>query len=287
MRCNVLMCCVLAMLSMAGNAVTAVEYDVDGATPGKWTMDLAAAKQVAAEKQLPILLDFSGSDWCGWCKLMETNVFLKAEWKAYATNSLMMVLIDFPRDKSLVPEKYVERNEALKNEYGVQGFPTFVVLDDDGETELGQLKAGRDKTPESFRGELAVLLRMRPAVVAEYTASLSPEDQTAFKALNDKLEQVKAEKKAAEAEVAAIAEKIEALDDSISQLENELNEFRVAQLGEDQLKEFKDLKARRDAATKKLADWLAASPERNDETMKLYQEMVSEIQTLEEQLSKY
>ena len=287
MRSSVLTCSMLAMLAVAGNLTAAVESEIDGATPGKWTMDLAAAKKVAAEKKLPILLDFSGSDWCGWCQLMETNVFLKAEWKAYATNNLMMVLIDFPGDKSLVPEKYVERNEALKNEYGIQGYPTFVVLDDDGETELGQLKAGRDKTPESFIGELAVLFKKRPAVMAEYMASLPPESQTAFKALRDKLEQGKAEKKAAEAEGAAIAEKIIGLDDSISKLEDELTEFRVAQLGEGQLKEFKDLKTKHSAATKKLTDWIATGPERNDETMKLFQEMTSEIQTLEEQLSKY
>ena len=105
--------------------------------------------------------------------------------------------------------------------------------------------------------------------------------------MNDKLDQSKADKKEAEAEGAAIAKKIEELDDSISNLEDELTEFRVAQLGEDQLEEFKDLKARRDAATKKLSDWIATGPERNDETMKLYQEMASEIQSLEEQLSKY
>jgi thiol-disulfide isomerase/thioredoxin len=277
----------LAMLSMTGSPVAAVEADIDGAMPGRWTMDLDAAKQVAAEKQFPILLDFSGSDWCGWCKLMETNVFLKAEWKAYATNNLMMVLIDFPKDKSLVPEKYVARNEALKTEYGISGYPTFVVLDDDGETELGKLKAGREKTPESFQGELAVLFKNRRAAMAEYMASLSPEGQAAFTVLNEKLEQGKAQKKAAEAEVVALASQIKELDDSISKLEDELTEFRVAQLGEDQLAAFKELKARRDAATSRLADFIAGSPERNDENMKLYQEMVSEIQTLKEQLSKY
>ena len=144
MRKNILFNVGVALMVMAGNLI-AVECDVDGAVPGKWTMDLDAAKTVAAEKQLPILLDFSGSDWCGWCKLMESNVFALPEWSAWATNNLMMVLLDFPQDKSLVPEKYVERNNALNAQYGVEGFPTFVLLDSDGQTEIGRLGAGSGK----------------------------------------------------------------------------------------------------------------------------------------------
>lgn len=134
------------------------DFDTEGAKVGRWTMDLDAAVKLAADKQFPILLNFTGSDWCHWCKLMEKNVFIQPEWSGYATNHIVMVLIDFPRDKSAVPEKYKERNNTLKEQYEIRGLPTFVLLKPDGQTELGRLKAGRNKTPASFIAEVKALL---------------------------------------------------------------------------------------------------------------------------------
>jgi protein disulfide-isomerase len=134
------------------------DFDIAGAAAGRWTMDLEAAKKLAAAKQLPILLNFTGSDWCHWCKLMEKNVFTQPDWKVYAKDNIIMVLIDFPRDKTMVPEQYKVRNDALKEQYKISGYPTFVLLKPDGTTELARLKAGRDKTPSSFIEEVKALL---------------------------------------------------------------------------------------------------------------------------------
>lgn len=135
------------------------DFDVDGAKIGRWTMDLEAAQKRAAEKQLPLLMNFTGSDWCYWCKLMEKNVFTQPEWSAYATNHIVMVLIDFPRNKTAVPEKYKERNNVLKEQYGIRSYPTFILLKPDGITELARLKAGRDKTPAGFIKEVKAQLQ--------------------------------------------------------------------------------------------------------------------------------
>ncbi len=128
----------------------AEEVATEGASVGKWTMDWEAAKELAAEKNLPMLLNFTGSDWCGWCKLMDEAVFAKAPWKSYAADNVVLVTLDFPQDKSIVPEKYTEQNEELRERFRIQGFPTYVILDSNGETQLGQLGAGRDVTPEMF-----------------------------------------------------------------------------------------------------------------------------------------
>ncbi len=264
-----------------------VEADIDGATTGKWTMDFEAAKKLAAEKKLPILLDFSGSDWCVWCKVMEDNVFTKPEWAAYATNNLVMVLLDFPKDKTLVPEKYVERNEALKTEFDAKGFPTFVVLDDDGETELGRLTAGRDKTPASFQGELQSLFSNRPAAKAKYAESLSPEARAEFGALNDKIAKQKASSKAANAEIAAATKRAGDLAESIGKLEEELQEFRAKQLGEEPYKEYKELKAQFEGKRKELEAWLGTQPERSEENMAKFQAMQGEIQAITTKLEAY
>jgi len=287
MKRNMLVYALLVLTAMAGS-LFAVEADVDGATPGKWTMDLDAAKKVAAEKNFPILLDFSGSDWCGWCKLMETNVFMQAEWKAYATNSLMMVLIDSPSDKNLVPEKYVERNDALNKKYGIKGFPTFVVLDSDGETELGRLGAGEEKTPASFIGELKQLLLNSAAEMETFKASLTPEKKATFEMYTNTLREMKQMLDEQIQVIQAAGEKAEEITKSIENVEADIQLFRLEQrLSEEELTAYKALKEKAAAAAKKLEDWIATRPERTDENMQLYQEMVSEIQALEEQLSKY
>ena len=60
------------------------------------------------------MLNFTGSDWCGWCKLMDKEVFAKDEWKTFAAENVVLVTLDFPKDKSIVPEKYVARNKELQ-----------------------------------------------------------------------------------------------------------------------------------------------------------------------------
>lgn len=275
------------LLTLTINTRASVEFDADGATPGKWTMDLDAAKKLATEKKLPILLDFSGSDWCGWCKVMEENVFTKPEWTAYAQENLVMVLIDFPSDKSLVPEKYVERNNALKDQYGVQGFPTFVVLDDDGKTELGRLRSGREKTPESFQAELKNLFRFRPAEMEKFAASLSPEDRKTFNELLDKLTTQKAALKQGEKAVTEARSKVGELKKSIEELNETILKFRVSQLSEDERKQFEDLKTQLDKAEQKLKDWIATDPEKSEENMEKYKAMQTEIQEIKKKISQY
>lgn len=275
------------LLTASINSLAGVEFDVDGATPGKWTMDLDAAKKVAAEKKLPILLDFSGSDWCGWCKVMEENVFTKPEWAAYVTNNLMMVLLDYPSDKSLVPEKYIERNDVLKNEYGVRGYPTFVVLDSDGTTELGRLKSGRDKTPESFQAELKGVLRFSQAEVEKFIAALTPENRETFRSLTDELaKQQQAVKESQKAEAEA-RKQVQEHSKNILEVEAEIQEFRVSLLDEDQRNQFAELKMQLIEASKKMEDWIKTSPEKNEENMEKYKTMQAEIQELEEKISQY
>ncbi len=158
---------ILAALCSAAMTTTLSASDVatTGATPGQWTMDLDAAKEVAKEKDLPLLLNFTGSDWCGWCKLMDKNVFADKEWAGFAHDKLLLVTIDFPQDKSIVPEPFVARNKKLEAEHGVEGYPTYVLLDSDGKTELARLGAGEEKTAKSFAEEIEGALAFRPAVV--------------------------------------------------------------------------------------------------------------------------
>ena len=131
----------------------------EGHSPGKWTQDYDAAVKYAKENKKHILLNFTGSDWCGWCKLMDKQVFAMAAWKAYAAQNLALVYIDFPRNTSLVPAKFVQRNKDLQSKHNVSGYPTYLLVSADGSTVLGKTGAGREKTPEIFAAELAAIIK--------------------------------------------------------------------------------------------------------------------------------
>jgi len=102
-----------------------------------WTEDLDLAMKFAARTKRPILLDFSGSDWCGWCIKLHDEVFSKDAFKTYADKNLVLVEVDFPRSKKQSDE-IKQRNRKLMTKYGVRGFPTIVILDPTGEKELGR-----------------------------------------------------------------------------------------------------------------------------------------------------
>ena len=92
----------------------------------------AALAKAKSEKKL-ILMDFTGSDWCGWCIKMDKEVFDTAEFKAFAKDNLVLVELDYPNKKQLAPET-VAQNEKLQKQYSVDGFPTLIVLDSEGKT---------------------------------------------------------------------------------------------------------------------------------------------------------
>ena len=100
---------------------------------GGWTDNYdKALAQAKTEKKL-VLLDFTGSDWCGWCIKLDKEVFSKADFKAFAKDNLVPVTLDFPHGKKL-PKHTADQNEKLKSQFKVSGFPTLVLLDAEGKT---------------------------------------------------------------------------------------------------------------------------------------------------------
>ena len=133
-------------------------FMTSGVEPGKWTQDLEAATNYAASKDLPLFVMFTGSDWCYWCKVMDTDVFSADTFFGYAKEKLVLVAIDYPKDKSRVPASFQVRNQELGRSFRVRGVPSYVILKPDGKTELGRLSAGKGKTPESFIKEVEAVL---------------------------------------------------------------------------------------------------------------------------------
>lgn len=113
----------------------------------QWMTDIEKAQAKAKQENKAILINFTGSDWCGFCIKLHKEVFAKPEFKEYADKNLVLVEADFPSKKKLDPT-IKAANEKLKTKYNVEGFPTLVVLDSSGNKlgeEVGYGGGGPDK----------------------------------------------------------------------------------------------------------------------------------------------
>lgn len=123
------------------------------AKPG-WSEDYQASLAKAKTDNKVTLLDFTGSDWCGWCIKIDKEIFSQPEFQEYAAKNLELVELDFPHKKTL-PAHVQKQNEKLAKEYGIRGFPTIVVLNSQGKKigQLGYMPGG----PSAFIAELEKL----------------------------------------------------------------------------------------------------------------------------------
>lgn len=99
-----------------------------------WIEDFDAAVALAKKENKDLFVDFTGSDWCGWCIKLNDEVFKHEEFLVAAKKSFVLVSLDFPRKpeaKAKVPNP--ERNKALSEKYAVQGFPTILLMTPDGD----------------------------------------------------------------------------------------------------------------------------------------------------------
>lgn len=117
-----------------------------------WMTDFEAAKAKAKAENKPMLLDFTGSDWCGWCIKLDKEVFSKDAFKEYADASLVLVELDFPR-KNEQSEELVAQNKALAKKYGIRGYPTIIVLSPQGELveKTGYKRGGAEAYVEHIK----------------------------------------------------------------------------------------------------------------------------------------
>ena len=120
-----------------------------------WLNDYKKAQQEAKASNKLLLLDFTGSDWCGWCKKFDKEILSQSQFKDYARENLVLVELDFPRAKQQSPELR-KQNQELAYQYQVQGFPTIVVLDGDGQ-KLWQYDGYFPDGPAAFIAQLEKL----------------------------------------------------------------------------------------------------------------------------------
>jgi len=96
-----------------------------------WMTDFEQAKSMAKEHKVPILIDFTGSDWCIWCKRLSNEVFEQKAFTDYAKKNLVLLKIDFPR---ALPQSDAlkKQNRTMAQQYNIEGYPTIILVDANG-----------------------------------------------------------------------------------------------------------------------------------------------------------
>jgi protein disulfide-isomerase len=89
-----------------------------------WYTDINKVYEISSKQNKPVFAFFTGSDWCGWCHRLEHNVFEKPGFKEWAKKNVILLELDFPRNKQL-PEELVKQNGGLQQFFQVQGYPTI------------------------------------------------------------------------------------------------------------------------------------------------------------------
>ncbi|HKX45793.1 MAG TPA: thioredoxin family protein, partial [Planctomycetota bacterium] len=126
---------------------------------GPWIADFDQAVAVAKQQGKDLFVDFTGSDWCGWCKRLDAEVFSHAAFLDAAQEDYVLVKLDFPHDeavKALVPNP--ERNAELRDQYGVRGYPTVLLLTAEGDVfaQTGYREGGPELYVEHLEKEASI-----------------------------------------------------------------------------------------------------------------------------------
>ena len=173
-----------------------------------WSSDYAASTKLAAESKKDLLIDFTGSDWCGWCIKLNDEVFKHDAFKEGVKDSFVLVELDYPKDKSILSEKTQAQNAELGKKYSVQGYPTILLCDAQGRPyagtgyqeggpekyvkHLNELRGKKDKRDKAFAAaqEAEGVDKAKALVAALEAMALQDEMVTTF--YGDIAEQIKA-----------------------------------------------------------------------------------------------
>jgi len=145
----------LLLALFAGSAIA--QSSAYSAGNDGWMVDLDEAYAASQKEGKPIMANFTGSDWCGWCKRLTASVFSQQEFKSWADDNVILLELDFPR-RTAIPEKYKKQNAGLQQAFKITGYPTIWVFNLDKNSDSGQYqidalgKTGYAKTVGEFTG---------------------------------------------------------------------------------------------------------------------------------------
>jgi protein disulfide-isomerase len=111
-----------------------------------WLIDYNRALAESKSSGKPLLIDFTGSDWCTWCRMLDQRVFAKKDFKDWAVDKVVLLKLDFPSDNTQ-PEAMKKLNKSLAERYKIRAYPSVLVIDAEGKVHG---KTGFKATPKAF-----------------------------------------------------------------------------------------------------------------------------------------
>ncbi|WP_163408993.1 thioredoxin family protein [Flavobacterium ajazii] len=106
---------ILAFFTIGSFALQAQELN--------WHTDVREAIEISNKEKKPLMMFFTGSDWCGWCIRLQNEVLKTPEFQKWAKENVILVELDYPRRTAQVPE-IKNQNAELQQAFAVQGYPT-------------------------------------------------------------------------------------------------------------------------------------------------------------------
>ena len=146
----------LGLSACSSESESASSEEAVTTTEEGWVTDFEAASKTAKQEGKYMILNFTGSDWCGWCIKLDAEVFSKEAYRSYAKENLVEVELDFPSKKK-IPVETQKQNEELSNKYGIRGYPTILILSPEGEevARTGYRRGG----PEAYVDHLKEIIQ--------------------------------------------------------------------------------------------------------------------------------
>jgi len=144
------LCCCMTLFAARGKT-----------TPHGWYDDYDAALRKAKEQDRPILVLFTGSDWCGFCVKLRKNALDKINFKSFASKHLILVYADNPK-RTRLPQELLEQNRMLRKKLAGSsgGVPCTVIITPD-EEELGSIR-GCPRNPDDYLKRVREIVKSRP-----------------------------------------------------------------------------------------------------------------------------
>ncbi len=124
---------ILILVILTATACTIEKNEIKNEVSNlNWLTNLEEAQKISQEKGIPIFVDFTGSDWCGWCFKLRDDIFSQEEFIKYAKENLVLLKLDFPR-KIKQSKETKAYNENLARRFSIRGFPTILLVNSKGE----------------------------------------------------------------------------------------------------------------------------------------------------------
>lgn len=159
------------ILTLTASALSFLSLATVSALEEGWTNDFEAAKKTATDEEKDLLLNFTGSDWCGWCVKLKDEVFSQESFKKEVRDQFVLVELDYPKTVEGLAKLSNEtqgQNQKLQQIYQIQGFPSIVLTDSRGRPygRTGYRQGGSEKYLQHLE-DLRAIRKKRDAAFAE------------------------------------------------------------------------------------------------------------------------